>query len=87
MTIDPECTQLALQSKTKPTCLIDGVHLLPLVLKFGCPAHKGFFFEALWWLGITPAHLFDHHVKILVHINSKLDHTSATIKLAAGFLG
>jgi hypothetical protein len=37
-------------------------------------------------LGVAPAHLLDHHVRILVHINSKLDRSSAAIKLAAGFL-
>src|SRR6266704_92372 len=86
VTVDPQRTQVALQSKTKPARFIDGVHLVSLLLKFGCPEHKGFFFEALRRLGVAPAQLFDHHVKILVHINSKLDHTSATIKLAAGFL-
>jgi len=42
--------------------------------------------ETLRRFGITPAHLLDHHVKILVHINPKLDRSSAAIKLAAGFL-
>jgi hypothetical protein len=45
-----------------------------------------FFLETLGRLGIAPAHLLDHHVKILVHINSQLDRASAAIKLAAGFL-
>ena len=49
--------------------------------------HKRFFCETLWRLGIGSAHLHHHHVKILVHINPKLDHASAAIKLAAGFLG
>jgi hypothetical protein len=30
--------------------------------------------------------LFDHHVIILVHIDSQLDHSSAPIKLGAGSL-
>jgi hypothetical protein len=42
--------------------------------------------EALWRLGITSALLHHHHVKILVHINPKLDRSSAAIKLAAGSL-
>jgi hypothetical protein len=77
---------LALQSKPKPARFIDGVHSLPLVLEFGRPAQKRFLPKALWRLGITPAHLLHHHVKILVHINPKLDHFLAAIKLAAGSL-
>jgi len=45
-----------------------------------------FFCQTLRRLGIAPAYLLDHHVKILVHVNPKLDRTSAAIKLAAGFL-
>ncbi len=37
-------------------------------------------------LGIGSAHLLDHYIKILVHINPKLDRASAAIKLAAGSL-
>jgi hypothetical protein len=42
--------------------------------------------ETLRRLGIAPARLLDHYVKILVHINPKLDRSKAAIKLAAGFL-
>jgi hypothetical protein len=47
---------------------------------------KRFLPKTLRRLGVAPAHLLDHHVKILVHINSQLDRASAAIKLAAGFL-
>jgi hypothetical protein len=42
--------------------------------------------ETLRRLGIGSAHLLDHYIKILVHINPKLDRASAAIKLAAGSL-
>jgi hypothetical protein len=42
--------------------------------------------ETLRRLGISSAHLLDHHMKILMHINPKLDVSFAAIKLAAGFL-
>jgi len=84
VTVDPQCTQLALQSKTKPARFVDGVHLVLLVLEFGCPTQKRFLSQALWWLGITPSHLLHNHVKMLVQINPKLDHFLAAIKLAAG---
>jgi hypothetical protein len=35
---------------------------------------------------IGTIHLLHHHIKILMHINPKLDRASAAIKLAAGFL-
>jgi hypothetical protein len=55
------------------------------------------FWKRCGGFGIAPARLLDHHVKILVHINSQsahrtdssfgeLDRASAAIKLAAGFL-
>jgi hypothetical protein len=37
-------------------------------------------------LGISAAQLHHHHIKILVHINPKLDVSFAPIKLAAGSL-
>jgi hypothetical protein len=43
--------------------------------------------EALRRFGIGPSFLHDHDIKILVHINPKLDDRFAAIKLAAGFLG
>jgi hypothetical protein len=42
--------------------------------------------ESLRRLGIGPAHLLDHHVKILMHINPKLDRAFVAIKRAAGSL-
>jgi hypothetical protein len=42
--------------------------------------------ETLRWLGIGSAHLLDHHIKILMHINPKLDVSFAAIKLAADSL-
>jgi hypothetical protein len=42
--------------------------------------------ESLRRFRIAPLHLLDHHIKILMHINPKLDRASAAIKLAAGFL-
>jgi hypothetical protein len=77
---------LALQRKTKPTRLIDGMHFGSLSLEFGRPVQERFLPKTLRRLGVAPAHLLDHHVKILVHINSKLDRASAAIKLAAGSL-
>ena len=58
---------------------------------------KRVLWESLRRLGIGSAHLLDHHVKILMHINPKsthrtdpsfggLDRASAAIKLAAGSL-
>jgi hypothetical protein len=56
-----------------------------------------FFRKTLRRLGIGAAHLYHHHVKILVHINAKSAHWTAlsfggldvgfcAFKLAAGFL-
>jgi len=86
VTVDRKRVQLALQRKTKSACLIDGVHFGSALLKLGCPMQKRLLLKTLRRLGVAPAHLLDHHVKILVHINSKLDRSSAAIKLAAGFL-
>jgi len=47
---------------------------------------KRLLLKTLRRLGIAPIHLLDHHVKILVHINPKLDVGFAAIKLAAGSL-
>jgi hypothetical protein len=52
----------------------------------GSPVQERLLPKALRRLGIGPAHLLDHHIKILMHINPKLDRASAAIKLAAGFL-
>src|SRR6266550_8804315 len=84
--LDRESAELSLQRKTKPARLIDRIHFRGLALKFGRPMQKRLLPKTLRRLGIAPAHLLDHHVKILVHINSQLDRSSAAIKLAAGFL-
>jgi len=47
------------------------MHCASLSLEFGRPVQERFFLETLRRLGVAPAHLLDHHVKILVHINSK----------------
>jgi hypothetical protein len=86
--VDRERAELSLQRKTKPARLIDGVHFgaAALLLEPARPVQKRCFWETLRRFGITPAHLLHHHVKILVHINSKLDRSRAAIKLAAGSL-
>ena len=48
--------------------------------------HQSLLAKTLWRLGITPTFLHDHGVKLLVHINPKLDDSTAAIKLAAGSL-
>jgi len=52
----------------------------------GRPVQERFLLESLRWLGIAAAHLANHHIKILMHINPNLDWLGAAIKLAAGFL-
>ncbi len=47
---------------------------------------EGFLSDTLCRLGIGPSFLYDHDIKVLVHINPKLDHCFAAIKLAAGSL-
>ena len=86
VTVNAQCTQLALQAKTKPARFVNGVHFCSLTFEPGCPMQECFLFETLGRLGITPAHLHHHRVKILVHINPKLDDRFAPIKLGAGFL-
>jgi hypothetical protein len=79
--------QLALQRKTKPARFIDGVHFCPaFALEPGRPVQERLFLETLRRLGHALTHLGHHYVKVLVHINSKLDERFATIKLAAGSL-
>src|SRR5437870_122595 len=55
------------------------MHFGSLALEFGRPMQKRLLLETLWRLGIGAALLHRHHVKILVHINSKLDRSSAAI--------
>jgi len=86
MAINPEESKLPLQRKTKSACFIDRVHFGATLLKLGRPVQQCLLPKALRRLGITSAHLLDHHIKILVHINPKLDRSSAPIKLEAGFL-
>jgi len=58
-----------------------------LLLESGRPAQERSFAEALRWLRVAAAFLHDHRVKLLVDIDSKLDHRFARIKLRAGSLG
>jgi hypothetical protein len=84
--MNPQGSKLPLQRKTKPTCFIDCMHFSSALLQLGCPVQKRLLLESLQRLGIGSAHLLDHHMKVLMHINSHLDRASAAIKLAAGFL-
>src|SRR6266513_2413201 len=84
--LDRERAQLPLQTKTKPARFIHRVHFRTAALEFARPMQKRLLLETLRRLGIAPAFLLHHHVKILVHINPKLDRASAAIKLAAGSL-
>ena len=86
VTMDPQFAQLALQSKTKTARFIHSVHFGTALLELGRPMQKRLLLKTLRRLGIAPIHLLDHHVKILVHINPKLDVGFAAIKLAAGSL-
>ena len=86
VTLDRERGELALQPKTKSARFVDRMDFSSLTCEFGRPMHKRFFLKALRRLGIACPHLHHHHVKLLVHINPKLDHLDATIKLAAGSL-
>jgi hypothetical protein len=84
--VDRELAQLPLQRKTKPARFIHRVHFSRATLEFGRPQQERLLLKSLRRFGITPALLHHHHVKILVHINPKLDVGFATIKLAAGLL-
>ena len=87
MALDPERRQLPLQAKPKPARFVDRVDLRSAPLfELGRPAQKRFLFEPLRRLRIAPSFLQHHHVKLLVHIDSKLDHRLARIKLRAGSL-
>jgi hypothetical protein len=87
VTRDPQRRQSPLQPKPKPARFINRVHLrAALLLELGHPAQKHFLFEPLRRFGIAAPFLANHHVKLLVHINSKLDHRFARIKLRAGSL-
>jgi hypothetical protein len=59
------------------------MHFSSTLLQLGCPVQKRLLSKSLRRLGIGSAHLLDHHIKILMHINPKLDRTVAVIKLAA----
>ena len=86
MAPDPQGPEIALQSKAKPARFIDRVHFGPGPGEFCRPMQECLFAKALRRFGVAPVHRLDHHVKILVHINFKLDRSRAAIKLAAGFL-
>src|SRR5437763_13474202 len=83
---DAHGREIALQRKTKPARFIDCMHFGAPLLKLACPMQERLLVESLRRLRITPFYLLDHHIKILMHINPKLDRSSAPIKLEAGFL-
>ena len=56
------------------------------LLELGRPMQERLLVEALRRFGVGSTHLLDHHIKILMRINPKLDRSSAPIKLEAGFL-
>jgi hypothetical protein len=58
------------------------MHFGSTLLELGRLMQERLLAKALRRLGIRPA----HHIKILMHINPKLDRASAAIKLAAGSL-
>jgi hypothetical protein len=62
------------------------MYLAVSLLELGRKMQERLLLESLRRLGIGPAHLHHHHLKILMHINPKLDRASAAIKLAAGSL-
>jgi len=77
---------LPLQRKPKPARFIHRVHFGSIAPELGHPLHERMLAKSLRRLGISPALLHHYHVKILVHINPKLDWLGAAIKLAADFL-
>jgi hypothetical protein len=56
-------------------------------LELGRPPQEHLLVETLRRLWVGPALLHHHHVKVLMHINPKLDVGFAATKLAAGCLG
>ena len=62
------------------------MHFGAPLLKLACPMQERLLVESLRRLRITPFYLLDHHIKILMHINPKLDRSSAPMKIEAGFL-
>jgi hypothetical protein len=84
--LDPERAQLSLQTEAKPARFIHRVHWRSPAFELGRPVPERFLVETLRRLGIRAALLHHHHIKILMHINPKLDRASAAIKLAAGSL-
>src|SRR6184192_1379785 len=82
----PRALRLRCKEKPKPARFIDCMHFGAPLLKLACPMQERLLVESLRRLRITPFYLLDHHIKILMHINPKLDRSSAPIKLEAGFL-
>jgi hypothetical protein len=75
-----------LEADQTPSQLYDRIHFGATLLQLRRPMQKGLLVESLRRLGIGPAHLLEHHIKVRMHINPKLDRSSAPIKLEAGFL-
>ena len=86
VTVNPLRGELPLQSKTKPARFINRMHFTARLAQLGCPMQEDLFLKTLRRLGISPLHLLHHDIKVLMHINPKLDRASAAIKLATGFL-
>jgi hypothetical protein len=86
MAINPQSSKLPLQRETKTARFVDCVRFGSTLLELYRPVQEGLLLESLRRLGIRTALLPHHHVKLLMHINPKLDRASAAIKLAAGFL-
>src|SRR6266540_5576575 len=85
--MNPQGSKLPLQRKTKSARFIDRVHFgSSVLLEPGRPVQERLLWKSLRRLGIGTIHLLHHHIKILMHINPKLDRASAAIKLAAGSL-
>lgn len=86
VTMNPLRGELPLQSKTKPARFINRMHFTARLAQLGCPMQEDLFLKTLRRLGISPLHLLHHDIKVLMHINPKLDDSFAPIKLRAGSL-
>jgi hypothetical protein len=84
--MNPLRGELPLQSKTKPARFINRMHFTARLAQLGCPMQEDLFLKTLRRLGISPLHLLHHDIKVLMHINPKLDDSFAPIKLRAGSL-
>jgi hypothetical protein len=72
VTVDPKPAKPPLQRKTKAARFVDGMDHRAGADQFCRPVQEGAFAKALRRSGISAVLLFDHDVKLLVHINPKL---------------